>query len=144
MAERRLSYAQAVLEATDQAMELDEAVVVIGQGTRDAGAIFGTVAGLFAKYGPERVLEMPLSENAIAGVCIGAALAGLRPLFVLQRADFLFLALDQILNHASKWRFMHGGRVKVPVTIRCIIGKGWGQGPQHSQSPHALLAHFPG
>ncbi|HZV01575.1 MAG TPA: transketolase C-terminal domain-containing protein [Planctomycetota bacterium] len=141
---RELTYAQAVREATDQAMELDASVVLVGQGTRDSNAIFGTCDGLFAKYGAERVIEMPLSENALTGVCIGAALAGLRPLYVLQRADFLLLALDQLLNHAAKWRFMLGGRARVPLVIRCIVGKGWGQGPQHSQSLHSVLAHFPG
>jgi pyruvate dehydrogenase E1 component beta subunit len=141
---RELTYAQAVREATDQAMQLDPSVVLVGQGTRDPNAIFGTCDGLFAKYGPSRVIEMPLSENALTGICVGASLAGLRPLYVLQRADFLYLALDQLLNHAAKWRFMLGGRARVPLAIRCIIGKGWGQGPQHSQSPHALLAHYPG
>lgn len=143
-AARTLTFTEAVREATAQAMELDDRVVLIGQGTRDAGGIFGTVTGLYDTFGPERVMEMPLSENAITGVCVGAALAGLRPLLVFQRADFLFLVMDQLLNHAAKWRFMFGGRAAVPLTVRCIIGKGWGQGPQHSQSPHAVLAHFPG
>lgn len=141
---RQLSYAHAISEATDQAMRLDRSVVVIGQGTRDRGHIFGSVEGLFEKYGPERVIEMPLSENAVAGICVGAALRGLRPMLILQRVDFVFLALDQIINHASKYHFMFGGKVKVPVTIRLIIGKGWGQGPQHSQSLHGMLSHFPG
>jgi pyruvate dehydrogenase E1 component beta subunit len=144
MPERQITFAQAVCEATAQAMQLDPSVVLIGQGTRDAGGIFGTVSGLFERHGPERVIEMPLSENALTGVCMGAALAGLRPVYVLQRADFLFLTLDQLLNHVAKWRFTFGGKAKVPLTIRAIIGKGWGQGPQHSQSPHATLAHYPG
>ena len=141
---RVISYAQAICEATDQAMQLDPSVIVIGQGTRDPRAIFGSLTGLFDKYGPERVMEMPLSENAIAGICIGAAFNGFRPVFILQRADFLFLAMDQLMNHAAKWYFMFGGSKSIPVTIRCIIGKGWGQGPQHSQSLHAICSHFPG
>jgi pyruvate dehydrogenase E1 component beta subunit len=141
---RKLTYAHAISEATDQAMQLDESVIIIGQGTRDRGHIFGSVEGLFDKYGPQRVIEMPLSENAIAGICVGAALNGLRPMLILQRVDFMFLALDQIINHASKYHFMFGGKVKVPVTIRLIIGKGWGQGPQHSQSLHSMFSHFPG
>jgi len=141
---RKLTYAHAISEATDQAMALDRSVMVIGQGTRDRGHIFGSVEGLFDKYGPARVVEMPLSENAIAGICVGAALNGLRPMLILQRVDFVFLALDQLINHASKYHFMFGGKVKVPVTIRLIIGKGWGQGPQHSQSLHSLFSHFPG
>lgn len=139
-----LTYAQAVAEATDQAMELDPNVVVIGQGTRDRGCIFGTVAGLYEKYGPERVIEMPLAESAIMGIALGMAQDGLRPIFVLQRVDFAFLVMDQLINHAAKWRFMFGGQGKAPVTLRLVVGKGWGQGPQHSQSLHALFSHFPG
>jgi pyruvate dehydrogenase E1 component beta subunit len=141
---RKLSYAHAISEAADQAMQMDRSVVLIGQGTRDRGHIFGSVEGLFDKYGPERIIEMPLSENAIAGICVGAALNELRPVLVLQRVDFVFLALDQIINHASKYHFMFGGKVNVPITIRLIIGKGWGQGPQHSQSLHSMFSHFPG
>jgi len=141
---RELTYAEAVSEATDQAMELDPSVFVIGQGTRDRGQIFGTVAGLFEKYGSERVVEMPLSEQAVAGVAVGAALEGLRPIVVLQRTDFAFLVMDQLLNHAAKWRFMFGGKEKVPITLRLITGRGWGQAPQHSQSLHATFGHFPG
>lgn len=141
---RKLTYAHAITEATDQAMQMDDSVILIGQGTRDRGYIFGSVEGLYEKYGEQRVIEMPLSENAIAGICVGAALNGLRPVFILQRVDFVFLALDQLLNHASKYHFMFGGKVKVPITIRLIIGKGWGQGPQHSQSLHSLFSHFPG
>lgn len=141
---RQLTYAQAICEATHQALELDPSVFLVGQGTRGAGFIFGTVDGLFEKYGPKRVMEMPLSESAVLGICMGAALDGLRPLLVLQRADFLFLTLDQLINHASKWHFMFGGKAKVPLVIRCIVGKGWGQGPQHSQSLHSLCSHFPG
>ena len=141
---RKLTYAHAISEATEQAMQMDDSVVVIGQGTRDRGQIFGSLEGLFEKYGDQRIIEMPLSENAIAGICVGAALNGMRPVFVLQRVDFVFLALDQIVNHASKWHFMFGAKAKVPITIRLIVGKGWGQGPQHSQILHSLFSHFPG
>ncbi len=144
MTERSITYGEAIREATDQAFELDPSVFLIGQGTRGAGHIFGTVRGLYDKYGPERVVEMPLSESAMMGIAIGAALDGLRPLLVLQRADFLFLVLDQLINHASKWRFTYGEGSAVPVTVRCIVGQGWGQGPQHSQSLHSLCSHFPG
>lgn len=144
MMTREITYAQAVREALDQAMQMEENVVLIGQGTRGAGHIFGTVEGLFEKYGEERVIEMPLAEGAIAGIAIGAALDGLRPVLVLQRADFLYLAMDPLINHASKWHSMFGGKSKVPLVIRAIVGKGWGQGPQHSQNLHGLFAHFPG
>ena len=141
---RHITYAEAICEATHQAFQLDPSVFLIGQGTRGAGHIFGTVKGLYERYGDKRVIEMPLSENAVLGFCIGAALEGLRPILVLQRADFLFLALDQLINHASKWHFMFGGKSKISLVIRCIVGKGWGQGPQHSQSLHSLCSHFPG
>ncbi|MBP9748673.1 alpha-ketoacid dehydrogenase subunit beta [Patescibacteria group bacterium] len=143
-ASRNITYAQAICEATDQAMQLDPSVIVIGQGTRDRGCIFGTVEGLFEKYGPSRVIEMSLSEPALAGITIGAALDGVRPVFILQRTDFAFLIMDELINHAAKWRYMFGGTGSVPITIRLITGRGWGQGPQHSQSLHATLAHFPG
>lgn len=139
-----VTYAQSIAEATSQAMEMDDKVFVIGQGTREKGQIFGSIEGLFGRFGSERIYEMPISENAITGICVGAALNGLRPIFILQRADFSFLALDQIINHAAKYYFMFGGQTKVPITVRLIIGKGWGQGPQHSQSLHSMFAHFPG
>lgn len=141
---RTLTYAQAIAEGTLQAMGMDPSVIIIGQGTRDAGQIFGSVEGCFAQFGSDRVIEMPLSENAITGICVGAAMSGLRPLYILQRADFVFLTMDQLINHASKYHFMFGGQLTVPLTMRLIIGKGWGQGPQHSQSLHSMLAHFPG
>ena len=138
------TYAQALAEATSQAMELDPSVIVMGQGIRDKGAIFGSAEGLFEKFGPQRVIEMPIAESAVAGICVGAALKGMRPLLILQRADFGFLIMDQIINHASKYHFMFAGQTPVPITIRLIVGKGWGQGPQHSQSLHSTFAHFPG
>lgn len=142
--ERVITYAQAITEAQDQALQLDPSVFIVGQGTRDRGCVFGTLTGLYDKYGPERIIEMPLSEPSIAGMCVGAAMDGMRPVLVLQRADFAFLAMDQLVNHASKWHFMFGGKAAVPLTVRLIIGKGWGQGPQHSQSLYSTFAHFPG
>lgn len=144
MARKTRTYAQAIAQATLQAMALDPSVIVIGQGTRDSGQVFGSLEGVFQAWGEKRVIEMPLSEGAMAGVCVGAALSGLRPVYVLQRADFSFLILDQIINHAAKYHFMFGGQIKVPLTLRLIVGKGWGQGPQHSQSVHSIFAHFPG
>lgn len=144
MARITLTYSQAIAQATLQALALDPSVIVIGQGTRDSGQVFGSLEGVFQTWGEKRVIEMPLSEGALAGVCVGAALSGLRPVYVLQRADFAFLVLDQIINHAAKYHFMFGGQVKVPLTLRLIVGKGWGQGPQHSQSVHATFAHVPG
>jgi pyruvate dehydrogenase E1 component beta subunit len=96
------------------------------------------------KYGPQRVFDMPLSENGMTGICIGAALNGMRPVMVHQRIDFALLAMDQIVNNAAKWHYMFDGKGRVPLVVRVIIGRGWGQGPQHSQSLQAMFAHVPG
>jgi acetoin:2,6-dichlorophenolindophenol oxidoreductase subunit beta len=125
-------------------MEADERVFIFGEGVPDPKRIFGSTAGLRERFGPERVFDMPLSENGMTGVAIGAALAGMRPVMTHQRIDFTLLAMDQIVNHAAKRCYTSAGRQSVPLTIRTIIGRGWGQGSQHSQSLHALFAHIPG
>ncbi len=141
---RGLTYREAILEATVQAMEGDPDVFVIGQGVDDCGAVFGTTKGLAEKFGPARVMDAPLAENGITGIAAGAAIAGMRPLLVHMRVDFLLLSMDQLVNHASKWHYMFGGAASVPLTIRAITGRGWGSAAQHSQALHALFAHIPG
>lgn len=141
---REIKFAQAILEATDQVMELDPNVYMIGLGVPDPKGLFGTTSGLQEKYGPDRVMDMPVSENAMTGVAIGTAIMGMRPIMTHQRVDFSLLALDQLINNASKWHYMFGGKAKVPLVVRLLIGRGWGQGPQHSQSLHGLFAHIPG
>lgn len=141
---RLLTYAQAIQETLDIAMRRNKKVFVIGEGVPDPKHIFGTTAKLQEKYGSERVFDMPVSENALTGICIGAAISGFRPVLTHQRVDFSLLSLDQIINNAAKWYFMFGGQVAVPLVIRMIIGRGWGQGAQHSQSLQALFAHIPG
>jgi pyruvate/2-oxoglutarate/acetoin dehydrogenase E1 component len=141
---RERTYNEALLEATDQALAGDERVYLMGLGVPDPKAIFGTTAGLQAKYGPQRVMDMPTAENGMTGVAIGSALVGMRPMMVHQRVDFTLLALDQVINNAAKWRYMFGGKAHVPIVIRMIVGRGWGQGPQHSQSLQATYAHIPG
>jgi len=143
MTERKISYAEAIREATDIMMARDPSVFVIGEGVPDPKKIFGTTSGLIEKY-KGRVLDMPLSENGMTGICVGAALTGMRPVMVHQRVDFGLLAMDQIANSAAKWNYMFDGKRSVPMVIRFIIGRGWGQGPQHSQSLQALFAHIPG
>jgi pyruvate dehydrogenase E1 component beta subunit len=96
------------------------------------------------EFGPTRVFDTPLSEATLTGACVGAALRGLHPLLVHARDDFLLLTMDQIVNNAAKWRYMSGGTMRVPMTIRAIIGRGWGQAAQHSQSLQAMFAHVPG
>jgi pyruvate dehydrogenase E1 component beta subunit len=119
-------------------------VICTGLGVTDPGAVFGTTAGLLAEFGPDRVFDGPTSENAMTGVGVGAALAGLKPVMSHQRLDFILLAMDQVVNSAAKWHYMFGGQVNVPLTIRLIIGRGWGQGPTHSQNYQAWFAHVPG
>lgn len=141
---REIKFFQAIREATDQSMERDPSVFLIGLGVPDPKGIFGTTSGLQQKYGSHRVMDMPLSENAMTGVVVGAALAGMRPVLTHQRVDFALVAMEQIVNQAAKWHYMFGGQMNVPMVVRMIIGRGWGQGPQHSQSLQAWFAHVPG
>ena len=139
-----MSFGEALRDATAIAMRASPEVMILGEGITDSGAVFGTTAGLLEEFGPKRVIETPLSEAAITGICVGAALAGMRPILVHQRIDFSLLGMDQLINHAAKWRYMHAGKFSVPLVLRCIVGKGWGQAAQHSQSLQGLFAHIPG
>ena len=141
---RELTYAQAISEALVQGMEADPQVFVFGLGVDDYKGIFNTTREAFLKFGSARVFDTPASEGALTGIAIGAALNKKRPVLVHARNDFMFLALDQMLNNAAKWKYTYAGKTTVPVVMRGIIGKGWGQGPTHSQSIQAILAHFPG
>ena len=144
MTDRKLTFAQAIWEATDQSMSRDPNVYIMGLGVPDPKGIFGTTLGFKEKYGSKRVLDMPASENGMTGVAIGSALTGLRPIMTHQRADFVLVAMDQIVNQAAKWHYMFAGKTSVPLVIRMIIGRGWGNGPQHSQNFQAMFAHIPG
>lgn len=141
---RQLSYAKAILEATDQAMSLSSEVIVLGQLVDTQSGIFGTTTGLVKKYGPERVQDFPVSENLMTATAMGAALTGLRPVICHQRLDFMVYSLDAIVNWLGLWRFKSNMKSAMPVTIRTIVGKGWGQGPQHSKNLQAWFAHIPG
>ena len=141
---RLMTYAEALREATAICMREDPSVLVVGEGVPDPKGIFGTTSGLRKEFGEERVLDMPLSENGMTGVLIGMALEGFRPILVHQRVDFALLAMDQIVNNAAKWHFMFNGQGSVPLVMRVLIGRGWGQGPKHSQSLQAVFAHVPG
>jgi pyruvate dehydrogenase E1 component beta subunit len=125
-------------------MEKDKNIFIMGLGVDDAKRIFGSTIGLSEKFGKGRAFEIPISENAITGVAIGASLCGMKPIMTHQRMDFMFYSFDQIINHAAKWHYMFGGEFSVPITIRSIIGRGWGQGTQHSQSLQSLFSHIPG
>lgn len=138
---RKIIYAQAISEALVQAAARDRSVFIVGEGVDDPKGVFGTTLEVYKRF-PKRVLDMPLSEEGMTGMCVGAALAGMRPVMVHARCDFLLVCMNQIINHAAKWQFMCGG--KVPLTIRTIIGRGWGQGAQHSQNLSAIFAYAPG
>lgn len=144
MDKRELKFFQAINEAIDICMSKDAAVYIMGLGVPDPKGIFGTTLGLQEKYGPSRVMDMPVSENGMTGVAIGSALVGMRPIMTHQRVDFALLAMEQMVNQAANWCYMFGGQVSIPLVIRFIIGRGWGQGAQHSQSLQALFVHVPG
>jgi acetoin:2,6-dichlorophenolindophenol oxidoreductase subunit beta len=142
---RELTYAQAINEALTQAMELCPEVLVLGQLVSYSKAgIFGTTSGLVERFGGDRVQDFPVAESVMTTTAIGAALAGMRPVLVHQRQDFMFYSFDAIANWLALWRFKSGGKSALPVVIRTVVGKGWGQGPQHSKSVHAWFAHLPG
>jgi pyruvate dehydrogenase E1 component beta subunit len=142
--ERVMPASEAIREALDQALAADGRVFLIGEGVADPKGVFGTTAGLVEKYGAERVVEMPLSENGFTGVAIGAALMGQRPVIIHQRVEFALLAMEQMLGTAAKAHYVSAGKHSVPLVIRMIVGRGWGQGPQHSQSLEAMFAAVPG
>jgi len=141
---RKLSYAAAIRDALELALTHDERVFVMGQGVDDPVGMFGITLDLHKKYGEDRVFDTPLSENALTGVATGAALTGMRPIYMHNRPDFLLLAMDQIVNHASKWSYMFGGRIHVPIVIWAAVGRGWGGAAQHTQTLQGLFTHVPG
>lgn len=142
--ERVISYREAIREALSSALQKDRRVFVFGEGVDDAGGVFGTTLNLHEKFGEGRVFDTPICENTLTGIAIGASLAGLKPILVHMRTDFMLLSMDQLINHAAKWKFMFGGKVSVPIVVRAIIGGGWGSAAQHSQPVQGLFTHVPG
>lgn len=141
---RRLRYWQAISEATVQCMLADPSIVLAGQNVDDHKGGHGTTIAAFERFGAQRVLDIPNCENAFAGIAVGAANTGMRPLVLHTRADFMFLAMDGMINIAAKWRYMYGDKGGVPVVMRGVVGRAWGQGATHSQSLHSVFGHFPG
>jgi pyruvate dehydrogenase E1 component beta subunit len=141
---RVVSYVQAVNEALAVALEHDPHVFVLGQGVDDPTAMFGTTRGLQARFGRARVFDTPLSEEGMMGVATGAAMNGMRPVFMHNRPDFVLLAFNQLVTHAAKFHFMDDGQTTVPLVVWAAIGRGWGSGAQHSQSIHGMLLGVPG
>lgn len=141
---RLITYRQAINEALVQEMERDKRVFVYGLDVADHKRIFGTTNHLVEKFGVQRCFSTPLSEDAMTGFALGAAISGLRPVHVHIRVDFLLLAVNQLFNMLSNFHYITGGKFNVPVVIRAIIGRGWGQGAQHSKSLFSVFAHIPG
>ena len=141
---RSISYVQALNETLHQMIENDKRVFLIGQGATSPWYVGGTTVGLIDRFGPERIIDTPVSENGITGTAIGAALAGMRPILVFPRMDFMHYAMDQIANQAANWHYMFGGQMSVPLTIWTIINRGGEQAAQHSQALQAMFTHIPG
>jgi pyruvate/2-oxoglutarate/acetoin dehydrogenase E1 component len=146
MTTQTITFAEASNLAMDEALAADDAVFLLGEdiADREGGGVAKVTAGLSTKYGAHRVRSTPISEQAIAGAAVGAAIAGMRPVAEIMLANFLTVAMDQIVNHAAKIRFMSGGQTGVPLTIRTMSGAGMGSGGQHSDMPEAWFAHVPG
>ncbi|MBF0125765.1 MAG: alpha-ketoacid dehydrogenase subunit beta [Magnetococcales bacterium] len=141
---REMTFSQAIREALEQEMARDPAVFVLGQGVDDVKGFYGSTLDLHKRFGKERCFDTPLSEDAITGICIGAALAGMRPVNTHQRMDFMLLCLNQLVNVAAKSRYMYAGAASIPMVVRGVVGRSWGQGPQHTQSFHSYFMHVPG
>lgn len=141
---RVITYAEAINEALTQIMSKDKNIIVMGLGVDDPGGVFGTTKNLNKLFPKNRVFDLPTSENSFTGFAIGLALGGKKPIITHQRVEFSMLSMEQIINQAAKWLYMSGGKASVPLVIRLIIGRGWGQGPQHSQSLEVLFSHIPG
>lgn len=141
---RLIRYVDALREAFTQEMERDPKVFLFGLDVDDHKGIQGSTVGLQEKFGKDRVFCTPLSEDAMTGVAIGAAMAGYRPIHVHIRMDFMLLCMNQLINMGAKSHYMYNGQVKVPLVVRTMIGRSWGQGGQHSQALHSLFMHIPG
>jgi acetoin:2,6-dichlorophenolindophenol oxidoreductase subunit beta len=141
---REITYLEAVREAMSQEMRQNEEVFILGEDIGVYGGAFGVTRGMIEEFGPERIRNTPISEAAIAGGAVGAALTGMRPILELQFSDFITIAMDQLVNQAAKTRYMFGGKGKVPMVVRTPAGSGTGAAAQHSQSLEAWMAHIPG
>jgi acetoin:2,6-dichlorophenolindophenol oxidoreductase subunit beta len=143
-ATREMTFAQAINEALREELARDPAVFIVGEDVAEAGTPFKVLSGLVDEFGPERVLDSPISEAGITGLGVGAAMTGMRPVVDIMFGDFLTLVMDQLANQAAKTHYMSGGRLKVPLTVRTTMGATRRSAAQHSQSLHAWVAHVPG
>jgi pyruvate dehydrogenase E1 component beta subunit len=143
-ATRELTFAQAVKEALAEELRRDERVFLIGEDVAEAGTAFKVLSGLVDEFGPERVLDSPISEAGIAGIGVGAAMTGMRPVVDIMFGDFMTLVMDQLANQAAKTHYMSGGKLSVPLVLRTTMGATRRSAAQHSQSLQAWVAHVPG
>lgn len=141
---RKITFSQAVNEALAEEMERDERVFIIGEDVAEAGTPFKVLEGLVDKFGTERVVDSPISEAGITGICVGAAMTGMRPVVDIMFGDFITLTMDQMVNQAAKIHYMSGGKLKVPMVMRTTLGATRRSAAQHSQSLHAWMSHIPG
>ena len=141
---KKITFYQIINQTLFDLMKRNKKIVAFGLGIDDPKALFGTTKNLKKKFGDNRVFDFPTSENAMTGIGIGMSLNGMIPIMTHLRLDFFLLAMDQLVNNAAKWNIMFGGQNKIPITIRLIIGRGWGQGPTHSQNLQSWFAHIPG
>lgn len=139
-----LSLGDAIREGLTEIAVRDSSVLLMAEGITDPSSVYGTTAGIGKHIDPKRIIEMPISENGLCGVAVGAAMMGKRPVISFHRVEFGLLAMEQIVNNAAKAHYISNGRHKVPLVIRMVVGRGWGQGPEHSQSMEAVFSHFPG
>jgi len=139
-----ITYCEALNEAMLQEMEADPTVFVYGIGVPDHKRIFGSTNNILERFGPDRCFDTPIAEDSMTGLGVGAAINGLRPIHVHIRVDFLLLAMNQLANMASSFRYCSGGALGVPMVVRAVVGRGWGQGCQHSKTMHSTFAHIPG
>lgn len=139
-----ITFANAIRIATHEILKTYPHSLLLGLGVNDPKRVFGTTEGLVEEFGIERIIETPLSENAITGAALGLSMSGKLPILIHQRADFTFVAFEQMINQVAKMRFISGDKLKIPLIIRIIVGRGWGQGPNHAQSNHNILGSIPG
>lgn len=140
---KSIKFSEAINQALEESIRSNNKVLILGLGVDDPKGIFGTTVELKKKF-PLNVFDMPTAENGMTGIGLGLSISGYRPVIVHQRVEFSLLSIEQIFNQIAKWLYMSGGKFSVPIVIRLIIGKGWGQGPQHSQSLETIFSHIPG
>jgi pyruvate dehydrogenase E1 component beta subunit len=144
MSTREITFAQAIREALTEEMRRDDRVFIIGEDVAEAGTVFKVLVGMVDEFGPQRIIDSPISEAGIAGLGVGAAMTGMRPVIDIMFGDFTTLVMDQMVNQAAKIHYMSGGKLKAPLVLRTTMGASRRSAAQHSQSLHAWLSHIPG